>query len=175
MNRAARRLSRTPKYQGRIFRVVDDHVQLASGLEQHVDVVLHPGAVAIAARVSDGQFLVVRQYRHAVEHEVLEFPAGRLEDGEDPLEAARRELAEETGYGASQWSPLGDVLVAPGWTTERIQLFLAEGLERLANPPPADADEEIEVSMMSGSDLWNATRDAKTLVGLARLGFGARS
>ncbi|MEX1024595.1 MAG: NUDIX hydrolase [Planctomycetota bacterium] len=171
MTEGPERLARRTLHTGRIFQLVHDRVRLASGREQHVDVVLHPGAVAIAPRLDDGSFVAVRQYRHPVEADLLEFPAGRLEAGEDPLACARRELAEETGYAAENWRSLGDVLVAPGWTTERIHLFVAEGLTRLASPPPADDDEEIQIVELEPAALWRSTNDAKTLVALARLGF----
>lgn len=165
----AERLTRRLLHEGRIFDLVHDEVRLASGLTQELDLVLHPGAVAIAPRLEDGRFVCVRQYRHALEELVLEFPAGRLELNEDPLEAAKRELAEETGFAAATWTSLGEVWIAPGWATERIHLFLAEDLDKLATPPAADDDEEIYLEEHDADSLFHSTSDAKTLVALARI------
>ena len=101
-----RTLERGRPHRGRVFDVAEVSVTLPSGLEQHVDLVLHSGAAAIAAVRDDGRLLCVRQFRAAAGDWVLEIPAGRLEPGEAPLFAAERELEEETGYRAAVWSPL---------------------------------------------------------------------
>ncbi|MHC4376850.1 MAG: NUDIX hydrolase [Planctomycetota bacterium] len=138
-------LERRTLHTGRVFRVEHEHLRLPSGLEQRLDLVVHPGAVCVLAETRPGYALAVRQYRHAVETHLLEIPAGRLEPGEDPLVAARRELEEETGHRAARWTPVFDFVPAPGFCSERLFLFLAQelspaGSDRLA----PDEDEELE-------------------------------
>ncbi|MEM7518552.1 MAG: NUDIX hydrolase, partial [Planctomycetota bacterium] len=120
---------RTPLHTGRIFDLVSERVRLPSGLEQELDVVVHGGAVAIAALREDGKLVCVRQYRHAVGQMLVEIPAGRLEAGEEPLTAARRELEEETGFRAASWRERLRLIPAPGFCSERIVLFEARDLE----------------------------------------------
>jgi 8-oxo-dGDP phosphatase len=105
-------------------RIPDDHYAERT-------VVTHPGAVAVLALDDDQQVLMIRQYRHPVGHQLWEIPAGlRDHDGESPLRTAQRELLEETGYTAREWHTLVDYFTSPGFTTERIRIFLARGLEK---------------------------------------------
>jgi 8-oxo-dGTP pyrophosphatase MutT (NUDIX family) len=105
-------------------RMPDDHYAQRS-------VVTHPGAVAVLALDDAQRVLMIRQYRHPVGHELWEIPAGlRDADGESPLRTAQRELLEETGYRAREWHTLVDYFTSPGFSTERIRIFLARGLER---------------------------------------------
>ena len=156
-------------YSGRIFDVRRERVRLPSGLVQDLSLVVHGGAVAIAAETDAGELLLVRQYRHAAGAWLLEVPAGRLEPGEDPLAAARRELEEETGYRAEHWEVLSRFFPAPGFCSERMTLFHARGLSaagaaRLAH----DADEELELVPMAPSAILKAgIPDAKTLLAAA--------
>jgi ADP-ribose pyrophosphatase len=152
-------------HAGRVFEVVRERVRLASGLEQVLEFVRHGGAVAIAARRDDGRLVLVRQYRHATGETLLEVPAGRLEPGEEPLQAAQRELEEETGFAAGRWSELRRFYAAPGFCSERLVLYLAEelrpcGPERRA----ADPDEELEVVLLEPAEVLAQARDAKTLL-----------
>jgi ADP-ribose pyrophosphatase YjhB (NUDIX family) len=119
--------------RGRIFDLVFAELTLPSGFEQELWIVEHPGAVAIAPVTEAGELVLVRQYRHAAREVLVEIPAGRLERGEAPLEAARRELAEETGTRARHWRELAAFLPAPGFCSERIVLFEARGLEAIAD------------------------------------------
>ena len=154
---------------GKIFDIVAASVRLPSGLAQDFWVVEHPGAVAVAPVLETGEFLLVRQYRHAVRDWLIEIPAGRLEPGETPLAAAKRELEEETGQRAQRWEEIHSIFPAPGFCSERITLFEARDLggpsgQRLQ----ADADEEIELVRMRPEELLDgATRDAKTLLAAA--------
>ncbi len=134
------------------------------------EVIDHPGAVVIVP-VEDDHVLLVRQPREAVEEYTLELPAGKLDRGEDPLECARRELAEEVGRAASSWRDLGGFYTAPAILTEFIHCFLATGLTP-ASGAAADEDEAIEVVEWPLAELGLAideVRDAKTLIGLLRL------
>jgi ADP-ribose pyrophosphatase len=154
-------------HAGPAYEVLLESLRLPSGLELSALVVDQPrDAVAIAARFEDGQLLLVRQYRHAVGDWLLEIPAGRLDPGESALEAARRELEEETGYRARSWRPLGSFVLAPGLCTERMTLFLAEGLEPAGDGRRTpDADEELEVLREHPRHLLERTlSDAKTLL-----------
>lgn len=157
-------LSSSTLFRGRVFELVEESVRLPSGLRQDLAIVDHPGAVAVAAVQEDGRMIAVRQYRHAVGDWMTEIPAGRLEPGEDPLRAARRELEEETGLRAREWSLLTRFVPAPGFCSEVIHLFRAAQLEpagpdRLA----ADDDEELELVRLRPAQLLEgAPLDAKT-------------
>jgi ADP-ribose pyrophosphatase len=152
---------------GRVFDVVRARLAFPSGLAQDLVLVEHPGAVAIAAVDARGELVLVRQYRHAAREVLLEVPAGRLEPGEAPLAAARRELAEETGHTARQWRALASFLPAPGICSEVIHLFEARGLER--GTPSPDADEELELTSLPPAQVLAVARDAKTLLAAALL------
>jgi ADP-ribose pyrophosphatase len=166
-------LSSETRYRGRIFSVRHDHVRLPSGLEQRVDVVQHAGAVAVCALDDDGRLLLVRQYRQPVGDWLVEVPAGRLEEGEDELDAARRELEEETGFRALRWTLVRRFWPAPGFCSERMSLYLARGLEPVgARRRAPDPDEEIELLRWSPEQILARCRDAKTLVAAAHLLLG---
>jgi ADP-ribose diphosphatase len=131
------------------------------------EIVEHPGAVAVVAVARDGTVTLVRQRREAVRKLLLELPAGTLEDGETPLECARRELEEETGLTGGDWRELAAFYTTPGFCRERMHLFLAQGVEPGTARP--EADEELEVVRLSGGELaahLGEIEDAKTLAGL---------
>ena len=100
----------------------------------------------------DGQVVVLRQYRFAVQARLLEFPAGTLEEGEDPLDSMKRELGEEAATALERWMPLARCCL-PGYSDEVIYCFLARELTRLENPPEGDDDEDLEVLLMTPEDL----------------------
>lgn len=156
-------------HSGFVFDLHQESLRLPSGLVQHMEVIEHPGAVAVVAENEDGELLLVRQYRHALGAWLLELPAGRLEAGEDPLDAARRELEEETGFTAESWQPLREIIPAPGFCSEVIHVFLARGLHAVPGGGlAADDDEEIEVCWRRPEEvLGSELRDAKTLLGAA--------
>ncbi|TAJ07467.1 MAG: NUDIX hydrolase [Planctomycetota bacterium] len=159
-------------YTGRFFHLLKDALRLPSGRKQELEVLVHPGAVCIAPLLDNGELLLVRQYRHAIGDWLLELPAGRLEQGgaEDRLAAARRELEEETGHVAAQWESLGEICPAPGFCSERIELFLAREVRPVVGAPrPADEDEEFELVRARPRELLHRTSDAKTLVAAAWL------
>lgn len=157
-------------YRGGIIAVEVDTIRLPGGRTTTREVVRHAAAAAVVA-VAESQVLLVRQNRHAVGSDVLEIPAGKLDEGEDPEVCARRELQEETNYAASHLQPLGAFYVSPGFTDERVHLYLASGLTRLG-PPPVDDDGEPITSEWLGLDqaveavTSGGIVDAKTALGL---------
>ena len=158
-------------YDGKLTDVRMDGFRRADGEEVEREVVSHPGAVGIVAH-DDRVVYLVRQPREAVEEDdLLEIPAGKLdEEGEGPLETAQRELAEEIGKGAEEWSELKRFFTTPGWANEEVTIFLASGLYDAE--AEADDSESIEVVEWPLDDLAGAIeqcRDAKSLVGLLML------
>ena len=132
-------LSSEVVYQGPLFRVLHDKLIEPDGQRNERDVIRHNGSVVILAidnsKSKKNPWIVMeRQYRHAANQYLWELPAGKLEPGEEALEGAKRELAEETGYRAKKWRPLVEYYASPGFLGESMKVFLAEGLE-----PGADA------------------------------------
>lgn len=128
-------------YQGRVFGVRRDRVVEPGGIRVTRDVVTHNGSVVVLPVFSDGSLLLIRQYRHAVGASLWELVAGRVEPGEPPLAAARRELLEETGCTARRFRRLIKVFPTPGFVSEWMVVYLAEGLAQGAARP--DDDERI--------------------------------
>ena len=162
-------LSTRRLYSGRIVTLDLSEVELSDGQHQQREIIRHPGAAAIVALDDQGRLLLVRQYRSAAAKMMAEIPAGVLNAGEDPREAAVRELQEETGYKPGQIEWLGGFYPAPGYTTEYIHLFLASQL--IESPLPADVDEFIELQRVSLADAvamieHHEIEDAKTVIAL---------
>lgn len=133
MHDAARIASRRV-YEGRVLNLDIDRVQFPDGSDGELEVIRHPGASAVVPllddpSVADPRIVLVRQYRYAASGFLYEIPAGRLEQGESPMDCARRELEEETGYRAANMELLVSILTTPGFTDERIHLFVAWGLK----------------------------------------------
>jgi len=149
-------------YDGKLFDVTierwGDHER---------EIVEHPGAVAIVAVDTDGMVALVRQRREAARKELLELPAGTLEEGEQPLDSARRELEEETGLTGGAWRELAAFYTTPGFCRERMHLFAAEGVE--SGPASPEEDEQLELIRWRVQDVaarLGEIEDAKTLAGL---------
>ncbi|HEV1993413.1 MAG TPA: NUDIX hydrolase [Candidatus Acidoferrum sp.] len=156
-------------YQGRVFGVRRDRVIEPGGVEVTRDVVTHNGSVVLVPVFPDGSILLVRQYRHPVERFLWELVAGRVERGEAPGIAAKRELQEETGYTAKRFRKLMDVFPTPGFVSENMVVFLAEGLTAGAARP--EADEKITAKRFSLARLermmrTGALRDAKSIAAI---------
>jgi ADP-ribose pyrophosphatase len=167
MTDVPRVLSSRQIYEGRVVTLRVDEISLPQGGSAIREVVEHPGAVVMAAVDDSGSVCLVRQYRHAVGRELLELPAGALEDGEDPLEAAKRELREEAGLEAKDWTSLGFFYSSPGFANERLYAFLARQLSPVATDP--DFDEDLTVVTLPLDDLLRhlvEITDAKTLATL---------
>lgn len=155
-------------YKARLFDLKKVKVRRANGHEFVHDVIFHSGAAVIVPMLSPKEFVLIRQYRTAVNDVIWEFPAGTLEDCESPLECAKREIIEETGFAAKHWNKLGTFYPAPGISTELMHLFLARDL--VAKKMSLDQDEFIQKNVVSFKTLQkmilNGTViDAKTIVG----------
>jgi 8-oxo-dGTP pyrophosphatase MutT (NUDIX family) len=163
-----KRIGSETVWEGRIATVRVDRFRYDDGEEADREIVAHPGSVAVVAFDGESIFLV-RQPREAVdEPSLLELPAGKLdEDGEDPLDTAKRELAEEIGKGAATWRHLTSFYTSPGFADEECHLYLATDLHD--EPAEAAEEERIEIEAVPLADLDHVIqdcRDAKTLAGL---------
>jgi ADP-ribose pyrophosphatase len=157
-----KRVRRNEVWEGRLFSVVEE-----TWGERRRQIVEHPGSVAIVAVDAEGRLVLARQFREAVRGELLELPAGVLEPGEIPLDAARRELAEETGLHGGEWRELRVIHPSPGFLREPVTLFLAEELEEGEASP--DANEDVELVRFGAAELpslLDGLEDAKTLAGV---------
>jgi 8-oxo-dGTP pyrophosphatase MutT (NUDIX family) len=158
-------------YSGRVIEVNVERVELPNGTTADLEIIHHPGGAAIVAVDDREQVCLLRQYRHAAGGWIWELPAGRLEPAEPPLETARRELVEEAGRTALQWQDLGVILSSPGVFTERIHLFLAQGLADC--PQSLEKHEVIEVHWIALREAVAMAQDgrindAKSVIGLLR-------
>lgn len=135
-------------FGGRKFDFEVNRLRLPNGAEGDWECIRHPGGALAVPVTPEGELVLVKQYRFAVQGRILEFPAGTVEVNEDPAETIRREIEEETGYRANQWRKLGEFILAPGYSDEIIYAYLAQGLEKLDRPPAQDEDEDIEVILM---------------------------
>ena len=162
-------LETSASLDARKIRFEINRIQLPIGIKSSFGVIRHPGAALAVPITNDGQVVILRQYRFAVSRRILEFPAGTLEEGEDPLDSMKRELAEEAGYEAASWESLGVTLPCPGYSDEVIHLFLARDLTPLIDRPPGDEDEDLEVLHMTKDEFncclssGNEALDGKTV------------
>jgi 8-oxo-dGDP phosphatase len=167
-----RRVSEEELFRARVFRVVRFGVRDPDGDEFDRFVVRHPGAVSVVPVHDDGSVTLVRQYRAAVDDLVLEIPAGLLDrDGEEPEQAARRELAEEAGLEASSWQPLIGTWNTPGVSDQHTTIFLATGLTPCAPRPDGAEERFISIERVVLADLDSLVadgrlRDETTVLGL---------
>lgn len=161
-------------YTGRIISLDVDTVRFPNGSTGELEMIRHPGASAVVPFVSDPaggdpQLLLIRQYRYAAEGYLYEIPAGRLEPGEDPAACARRELQEETGCRAERVEPLLTMYTTPGFTDEKIHLFMAVGLTMGETGHEADEFMTVETVTLARALAMvesGAIQDAKTALGL---------
>jgi len=165
-------LSSSLIHQARIFSIRNCEVELPNGQVVTRTMLAHPGAAVIIPQLPDGRLLLIRQYRFAVEREIFEFPAGTLNPGEAPRECAEREIVEETGYAASSWHPLGELLPAPGFADELQHGFFASDLRTAS--APKDEDEFIEVIPLAVGEIERLIASGK-LVDAKSIGFFFRA
>lgn len=154
--------------QGRFLHAFRDTVRLPNGREATREYVVHPGAVMVIPLLDDGRVVLERQFRYPVQQVMIEFPAGKLDPGEEPLTCARRELLEETGYTAREWARAGVLHPVISYSTEFIEIWFARGLQ--AGPRQLDDEEFLEVFTATPQELLDWCRqghvtDAKTLTG----------
>lgn len=143
-------------YEGRKFNFEVSRFRLPNKSVGDYECIRHPGGSMAVPVTADGQFVLIRQYRFAMQGRLLEFPAGTVEKGENPLDTIQRELQEEAGYRANTWKTLGRFPNAPGYSDEIIYAYLATDLEPLSEALPLDEDEDIEVVLMNAEALEKA-------------------
>ncbi|MDK3764314.1 NUDIX hydrolase [Staphylococcus pseudintermedius] len=165
-------ISKESIYKGKIIEVEKHKVSLPNNETAYREVVKHNGAVAICALTPDQQVVLVKQYRKALEQELLEIPAGKLEPGEDRESAAMRELEEETGYKAKKLTLIGEVYGTPGFSNEKISVYFADNL--VEGKVNLDEDEFVEKVLYSLDDVKKAVEartieDAKTFIAFQHL------
>ena len=166
--RPARVLTSKVSYEGPLFRVLSEDIEEPNGKKVFRDVIRHNGSVVILAvdrskSKKNPLVLIERQYRHAAQQFLYEVPAGKMEDGEDHLEAAKRELLEETGYQAKKWTKLARYFASPGFLGEWMQIFLAEDLTPGEAHP--EEDESFELQFVPLSELLRLIDAGKVLDG----------
>jgi ADP-ribose diphosphatase len=171
-----RTVSRETVFKGGIITLHHDVVDLPSGRQGDREVVEHPGSVGVVAVDEQGRLLLVRQWRHPLARPIWEICAGTLHSGEDPLECARRELAEETGYRSRAWKTLGAYSLVPGYSTEIMNIYHATDLEPGEADPDEDENLEVEFfdiaalhALIAGGEV-----DMKTIGALALAGVDVR-
>jgi ADP-ribose pyrophosphatase len=179
--RKARVISSRVAYRGPVFSVTTDQVEEPGGIRARRDVIRHSGSIVVLAvdgRGADPRVLLERQYRHAAGQMMWELPAGRIDEGERELAAAKRELLEETGYTARRWKKILQFYVSPGFLDETMSIYLAQDLRAGVAQP--EADEKITTSFfpLSGAVRMvrkGVIRDAKTISGILWLALQGRS
>jgi ADP-ribose pyrophosphatase len=156
-------------YAGKFLEVHKDKVRLPDGSQTEREYLRHPGAVAVVALTKEGAVVLERQHRYALRRDFIEIPAGKVDAGEAQLETAKRELLEETGYAAAEWTRLGLIHNAIGYSDESIELWLAKGLEK--REAKLDAGEFLEVFTLPFEEALAMAEDGrisdvKTIIGL---------
>jgi 8-oxo-dGTP pyrophosphatase MutT (NUDIX family) len=167
-------VSSTKVFDGMMIDVRHDVLEGVDGGTFTREIISHGGAVAIVAVDERGRVLVLRQYRHAPAERLIELPAGLLDvEGEEPLAAAKRELAEEAGLAAESWRLLLDMLTSPGFTDERVLIYLAENITQVAAPEDFVAEHEeadmerhwVELDALVDGALHGSVRDGILIAG----------
>jgi ADP-ribose pyrophosphatase len=153
-------------FKGNFLHAKRDTVRLPDGKSATREYVVHPGAVVVVPLLDDGRVVMVRQYRYPIERVMTEFPAGKLDPGEDPLFCGQRELQEETGYTAREWAHAGAMHLAVAYSTEIIHIYFARGLT--VGSQQLDHEEFVETTTATPAQLLDWCRDgtvsdAKTL------------
>lgn len=163
-------LERKEIFHGKIIDVFVDEVQLPNGSQGKRELVFHPGGVAVIAITKENKMLFVKQFRKPLEALVLEIPAGKIDPGEGlkPLVTGQRELEEETGYQAKEWTLAAQMYLSPGFANEQLYIYHAKDLYKVPNPKPQDEDEVLEVYELTLEEAKQAMAnreicDAKTI------------
>jgi ADP-ribose pyrophosphatase len=168
-------LNRQRVFDGKVFAVDRDEVRMPHGRDLTVDVIRHPPSAVIVPIPEPGHIILIRQYRYAVNRWLWELPAGSVDEGETPEEAARRECHEEIGQIPETVVRLGSMYPTPGYCDEEMFFFRVSGLTEPTHDAELDEDEDIEVRVFTVKDVKEMVRrgeivDMKTVIGLALLG-----
>ena len=158
MSKEEKKLSSELVYDGRVIKVSKDQVKCPNGEQSIREIVHHRGGVGILFKVDD-KFIFEKQYRYALGEEIIEMPAGKLEEGEIPLEAAKRELLEETGYRPLEMVHLGDSYPTPGYSSEVIHLYYCP--KAVKEERHLDKDEDIELIYLTLEEIEQMIMDGK--------------
>jgi ADP-ribose pyrophosphatase len=161
-------------FSGRLLKVSTRRVRLPNGFLAYLEVVDHIGAALIVPLLSRDKLIMIRQYRPVINSYLYELPAGTLNKGESHLACARREIIEETGFFAGKFRCLGEIFPVPGYSTEKIVIFKAQGLRKCEVIP--ERDEVIQVKIFTRSQVRSLfkrkkIKDAKTIAALAMVGW----
>lgn len=161
-------------FKGSFLNAFINTVEFPNGYQGNVEFIKHPGAVLIVPELRDGSMVLIRQFRPVIGRFIWEFPAGTLEANENPLMCARRELIEETGYKAKLFKKLGFIFPVPGYSTEKIIIYKARGLSRVARN--LMEDEVIDEKVFSRKEVFELVKkrkiiDAKTICALSFMSF----
>ena len=161
-------------FKGQIVEVVVERIRTPDGRDIERETVRHPGAVAVVPVAEDGNILMVRQGRHAVDNLLLELPAGKLDADEDPWDCAKRELEEETGYRCGSLELLVSYYSTPGFSDEKVHVFLSRQITKVAEAPTLDGDEPISIEWLHQDEALAAVLDgrivdSKTIIGITLL------
>jgi ADP-ribose pyrophosphatase len=162
-------LTSTAVFRGVLLQVYRDEVRLPDGRTAIREYVRHPGAVMMVPLLDDGRVVLVRQFRYPLRRHFIEIPAGKIDPGEGPLDTAKRELREECGYTAARWDHLKTIHPCIGYSDERIELYLARGLEHVEQA--LDDEEFLEVLAMPLAEalawVWaGKITEVKAVIGL---------
>ena len=161
--------NRITVYHGKVFELISENVTLENGTTTDVEFIEHPGATAIIPFSDDTRVVLLKQYRHALKKYIWEIPAGTLDPQEETIRCAQRELIEETGYSADNWHKLGEITPLPGYSDERIHIFLARDLQPAERH--LDKDEIIDVHEVKFTEALDMIKrgeiqDGKSIAGL---------
>ncbi|MBK7632547.1 MAG: NUDIX hydrolase [Ignavibacteriales bacterium] len=158
------------RYKGKVFDHQVDEIEYESGNRGIREIAIHPGGAVVVPVKDDGKIILVKQFRYPLQKTLIELPAGKLDKGEDPLVCATRELEEETGYKAKVIKKLGEIYTAPGYCTEILHIYSAEGLIA-GNHNREEGELEMEILEFSSNEIETMITkgeitDAKTIIGI---------
>lgn len=161
-------------YKGRLLHLMAGEGTLPNGYRAQFEIIKHPGAALVAPFLAKNKVILLRQLRPVVNSYIYELPAGTLDKNESPLSCAKREIIEETGYSAKKFKKLGEIYPVPGYSTEKIVIFKAEGLQRKGRIP--ERDEVIEIFIFNKNEIKKLFRsgkivDAKTICAFTLCGW----
>ncbi len=167
-----RLLNRRTVFEGRVFDIIVDDVEYPSGRPSVREVARHSGGAVVLPVLPDGRVVLIRQHRYPLDEFIWELPAGKLNKGEDPLDCGKRELEEETGYLASEWTLLNSIYTTPGFCDEVLHIYLASGLtEAPGGRKPEEGEETMTVSLIPFGETVRMIermeiRDGKSICGI---------